>query len=164
MAVARRRARRESRANVILGIGIDAVDIARIERMFAEQAATACSSACSRADELDVSRRRRRCPAQHLAVRLAAKEAAYKALSGNELARGIGWRDIEVFSRPDGAPELRLHGRAAARFDELGATTIHVSLTHSVSDGRRRRNRRALMELRRLAYTAPGNPDIFPRQ
>ena len=70
-------------------------------------------------------------PAQHLAVRLAAKEAAYKALSGNELARGIGWRDVEVLSREDGAPELRLHGRAAERFVELGGETIHVSLTHS---------------------------------
>src|SRR5437764_4805529 len=71
--------------------------------------------------------------AQHLAVRLAAKEATYKALSGNELARGIGWRDVEVFSRPDGSPELRLHGRAADRFAELAATTIHVSLTHSAT-------------------------------
>jgi holo-[acyl-carrier protein] synthase len=70
-------------------------------------------------------------PAQHMAVRLAAKEAAYKALSGNDLARGIGWREVEVVTRADGAPELKLHGRAADRFAELGATSVHVSLTHS---------------------------------
>ena len=28
-------------------------------------------------------------------------------------------------------PELRLHGRAAARFAELSATAVHISLTHS---------------------------------
>jgi holo-[acyl-carrier protein] synthase len=72
-------------------------------------------------------------PAQHLAVRLAAKEAAYKALNGNELARAIGWREIEVFSRGDGSPELRLHGRASQRFVELGAASVHVSLTHSAT-------------------------------
>jgi len=70
-------------------------------------------------------------PAQHIAVRLAAKEAAYKALSGNDDARAIGWREIEVLSRSDGAPELRLHGRAASRFAELRGTAIHISLTHS---------------------------------
>lgn len=70
-------------------------------------------------------------PARHMAVRLAAKEATYKALAGNELARGIGWRDIEVCSVENGAPTLRLHGRAAIRFAELSAASIHVSLTHS---------------------------------
>ena len=145
---------------MIVGIGIDAVDIDRIERMFASK---------RRSDaQPPVQRRRARvslgegAPAQHLAVRLAAKEAAYKALSGNELARGIGWRDIEVFSRSDGSPELRLHGRAAARFAELGATTIHVSLTHSADDGNRGRNRRALMELRRTALHARRQSRYIP--
>jgi holo-[acyl-carrier protein] synthase len=64
-------------------------------------------------------------------VRIAAKEATYKALAGNDLARGIGWRDVEVFSRDDGAPQLRLHGHAATRYAELQATSIHISLTHS---------------------------------
>jgi phosphopantetheine--protein transferase-like protein len=73
-------------------------------------------------------------PAQHLAVRLAAKEAAYKALAGNDLARGIGWRDVEVITRlSDGAPSIRLHGRALERFQELGAQSVHVSLTHSLT-------------------------------
>ena len=87
-------------------------------------------------------------PAQHLAVRLAAKEAAYKALSGNDLARGIGWREIEVFSRADGAPELRLHGRAAQRFAELGGGDDSRLPDPQRHHGGRRRNRRALSELR----------------
>ena len=124
-----RRARRGTRAAVIVGIGTDAIDIARVERMLAknEQRMMERLFTVDEASFLTT----KTFPAQHMAVRLAAKEAAYKALSGNDLARGIGWREIEVFSQNDGSPRIRLHGRAAARFVELGATTIHVSLTHS---------------------------------
>ena len=116
---------------MIVGVGIDAVDIDRIERMFASKRERMLARLFSAAEIAFLSMKI--APAQHLAVRLAAKEATYKALSGNELARGIGWRDVEVFSRSDGAPELRLHGRAQARFVEMGATAIHVSLTHSAT-------------------------------
>jgi holo-[acyl-carrier protein] synthase len=116
---------------VIVGVGIDAVDIARIERMFSNKRERMLNRLFNASEVAFLSSKT--APAQHLAVRLAAKEAAYKALSGNELARGIGWRDVEVVSKPDGAPELRLHGRAAERFGELGASTIHVSLTHSAT-------------------------------
>jgi holo-[acyl-carrier protein] synthase len=116
---------------VIVGIGVDAVDIERIERMFASKSQRMLARLFSGAEVAYLATKV--APAQHLAVRLAAKEAAYKALSGNELARGIGWRDVEVLSRSDGSPELRLHGRAKERFTELSATTIHVSLTHSAT-------------------------------
>jgi len=116
---------------VILGLGIDAVDIGRVERMFADKRDRMLVRLFTE-DELSYVRGRP-APAQHLAARLAAKEAAYKALAGNELARGIGWRDVEVLLREDGAPELRMHGRAAQRFTELGALRAHVSLTHNES-------------------------------
>jgi holo-[acyl-carrier protein] synthase len=116
---------------MIVGIGIDAIDIDRIERMFADKGDRMLERLFT-SDELAFISIKV-APAQHLAVRLAAKEATYKALAGNELARGIGWRDVEVVSRADGAPELRLHGRAAQRFAELGATSAHLSLTHSIA-------------------------------
>ena len=116
---------------MIVGLGIDAVDIDRIDRMLADKGERMLERLFT-AGELSYFATKS-APGQHVAVRLAAKEAAYKALAGNELARGIGWRDVEVFSRPDGAPELRLHGRAAERYAELGATSVHVSLTHSAT-------------------------------
>ncbi len=116
---------------MIVGIGIDAVDIARIEKMIETRRDQMLSRLFSPGEAAYLSDKS--FPAQHMAVRLAAKEATYKALSGNELARGIGWRDVEVVTREDGSPELRLHGRAESRFLELGATSIHVSLTHSQS-------------------------------
>lgn len=114
---------------MIVGIGVDAVDIERIERMFADRGDRLLQRLLTDGEIAFV--KARAALAQHIAVRLAAKEAAFKALSGNELARHIGWRDIEVVSRDDGAPELHLHERAAQRFAELGASRIHVSLTHS---------------------------------
>ena len=116
---------------MIVGLGIDAVDIDRIDRMLADKGERMLNRLFT-PGELSYFATKS-APGQHVAVRLAAKEAAYKALAGNELARGIGWRDVEVFSRPDGAPELRLHGRAAERYAELGATSVNVSLTHSAT-------------------------------
>jgi holo-[acyl-carrier protein] synthase len=70
-------------------------------------------------------------PARQLAARVAAKEAAYKALSGNDLARAIGWRELEVVSRHGHGPILMLHGRAEERAAELGVVRVHLSITHS---------------------------------
>jgi holo-[acyl-carrier protein] synthase len=114
---------------MIVGLGIDAVEIDRVGRMYADKGERMLHRLFT-GDELSYIDGKT-APAQHLAVRLAAKEAAYKALSGNDLARGIGWRDVEVVSRADGSPYLRLHGHAEQRFRELSGTAIHVSLTHS---------------------------------
>ena len=68
--------------------------------------------------------------AQHLAVRLAAKEAGFKALAGTDAARAIGWKEIEVVGTQGGPPSLVFHGRAHARARELGVTNALVSLSH----------------------------------
>jgi holo-[acyl-carrier protein] synthase len=70
-------------------------------------------------------------PALHLAARIAAKEAAYKALSGDGRAAGVGWLDLEVVKHADGRPNLAFHGAAKKRFDALGVTRCHLSLTHA---------------------------------
>jgi holo-[acyl-carrier protein] synthase len=62
------------------------------------------------------------------AGRWAAKEAVSKVLGLG--VRGIGWRDIEIERLPTGQPAVRLHGRAAARADQLGVERVAVSITH----------------------------------
>jgi holo-[acyl-carrier protein] synthase len=62
------------------------------------------------------------------AGRWAAKEAVSKVLGLG--VRGIGWRDIEVERLPTGQPAIRLHGRAAARAEQLGMGRIALSITH----------------------------------
>jgi len=63
-----------------------------------------------------------------MAGRWAAKEAVSKVLGLG--VRGIGWRDIEVERLPTGQPSVRLHGRAAARAEQLGMGRIALSITH----------------------------------
>ena len=113
---------------MITGIGIDLVDIARVEKLLDAKGDRALRRLFT-ADEVSYALARP-LPAQHLAARLAAKEAAFKALAGNSLARGIGWKEIEVV-RGDERPTLVFHGRAAERVAELGVTNVWVSLTHS---------------------------------
>src|SRR6478736_5438722 len=63
-----------------------------------------------------------------LAGRWAAKEAVSKVLGLG--VRGIGWREIEIERLPTGQPAVRLHGRAAARAQQLGMDRVAVSISH----------------------------------
>ncbi|HWO88754.1 MAG TPA: holo-ACP synthase [Gemmatimonadales bacterium] len=65
-----------------------------------------------------------------LAGRLAAKEAAYKALCARGADLGIRWQHLEVIRLPDGRPELHLYGPALRRFEALGASSALLSLSH----------------------------------
>ncbi len=67
-----------------------------------------------------------------LAARFAAKEAVSKLLSvGIQHRDGVDWLDIEVLSGERGDPVLRLHGRAAARAEEMGLKQIAITLSHT---------------------------------
>lgn len=114
---------------MVVGIGLDLVEIARVERMIESLGDRMFDRLFSESEAAYI--RGKPLPAQHAAVRLAAKEAAFKALAGNELARRISWRDVEVVRDAQGIPSVRLHGAAEERARELHVTRIHVSLTHT---------------------------------
>jgi holo-[acyl-carrier protein] synthase len=114
---------------VIIGIGLDLVEIERVSRMVSINEERALKRLFT-FREVDYASRHAN-PARHYAARLAAKEAAYKALSGNDLARAVSWKDIEVVLRADGQPLIEFHGHAKRRATELGVTRAWVSLTHS---------------------------------
>jgi holo-[acyl-carrier protein] synthase len=116
---------------LIAGVGIDLVEIARVERLLDDKGERASARLFTDA-EVAYARGRAR-PGMHLAARLAAKEAAFKALAGSDDARLIGWREVEVAAHVGGVPQLRVHGRAAARATELGVTSTFLSLTHTDS-------------------------------
>ena len=113
---------------MIVGIGIDVIDLERVTRLLASKGDRAVKRLFTSQEAEFVARRTD--PVRHFAARLAAKEAAFKALAGNELARGIGWREIEVV-REDSHPALVLHGRAGRRAEELGLSRSWLTLTHS---------------------------------
>jgi holo-[acyl-carrier protein] synthase len=114
---------------VILGVGMDLVDIDRVERMLERHAERIVERLFTPGEAAYCAGKAR--PARHYAVRLAAKEAAFKALSGSDEARAIGWLEIEVVLDGHGRPSLALHGRAHARAMVLGVARSHISLSHS---------------------------------
>jgi holo-[acyl-carrier protein] synthase len=116
---------------MIVSVGIDLVDVARVERMLRAKGERALRRLCTDREAEYV--RSRHSSAASFAARLAAKEAAFKALSGTDESRGIGWRDIEVVSGLDRRPTLVLHGLAQRRAEQLGVTIMHLSITHTVS-------------------------------
>jgi len=115
----------------VVGLGVDVVDIARAEAMLAQHRKRVLERLLSPA-ELDYVTRMRH-PARHLAVRLAAKEAVYKALQSLPGARGVGWREIEVIHGDHGRPLIELHGLAKEMVATRSGSRVHVSLTHSES-------------------------------
>lgn len=114
---------------MILGIGMDIVEIERVRAMLESKGDRAlrrlftdseASYALGRGD-----------PIRHFAARIAAKEAAFKALAGSEQARAIAWREIEVRNEHDGRPQLLLYGGAARRAGELGTTRHLLTISHT---------------------------------
>jgi holo-[acyl-carrier protein] synthase len=116
-------------AVAVIGLGVDVVDIARAEAMLAPHRIRVLERLLTEPERDYVLRMRY--PARHLAVRLAAKEAVYKALQSLPGARAVGWREIEVEREVQGRPRIRLHGTAAELVDKHGRPRIHVSLSHS---------------------------------
>ena len=114
---------------MIIGIGIDLVDIVRAARLVEGRDERQLGRLFT-FREIDYARRHAD-PARHFAARLAAKEAAFKAMAGNELARAVGWRDIEVVSLADGRPTLEFHGHGRRRIEQLGCVQAMITLTHS---------------------------------
>src|SRR6266850_162976 len=112
-----------------VGVGVDLVEVSRARAMLADKGAHVFDRLLTPA-EAEYCRSRPD-PAEHVAVRLAAKEAVYKALQGSDAARGIGWRDIEVTRAPDGRPDVLLTGIAERRAKELRVKRVLLSLSHT---------------------------------
>jgi holo-[acyl-carrier protein] synthase len=113
---------------MIRGIGIDTVQLERIARVHAEYGEKFLARILTDAEREYVARWAD--PVPRIAGRFAAKEACMKAL-GTGWGDGVRWRDIEVRRGPAGAPVANLSGRAAERLTELGASRVHVTITHS---------------------------------
>ena len=112
-----------------LGLGVDLVEVQRVSAIIADKGSRVFERLLTAAERAYCESRPD--PATHVAVRLAAKEAVYKALQGSDQARGIGWQEIEVVRAPDGQPGVMLRGGAAERAASLGVGRVLLSLTHT---------------------------------
>jgi len=111
---------------MIIGIGIDIIEVPRVEQALARHA---FRERVFTPQEQAYCEGRGRQKAQSYAARFAAKEAALKAL-GTGLRQGT-LQEVEVIVDELGKPEVRLGGCFAERAQELGVEKIFVSLTHT---------------------------------
>jgi holo-[acyl-carrier protein] synthase len=111
---------------MIVGVGIDLTPISRMAEALRRHGGRFEARVFTDGERADC--RTAAAPAQHFAARFAAKEAAVKACP---VLRGQRWHDVEVVREADGKPRLRLHGAAAEAVASLGASRLHVSLSHA---------------------------------
>ena len=113
---------------MIKGIGVDSIELHRIERVYrhyGERFLNRIFAPEERAYSL-----RYKDPIPRLAARFAAKEACMKAL-GTGWNNGVRWRDIVVVNSPIGKPEIKLYGKAHKYAELQAVANIHLSITHS---------------------------------
>jgi len=109
---------------VVVGLGVDVCDIARIRRALERPTGERFKARIFTPGERAYCEQRRRGRFASYAARFAAKEAAMKAL-------GTGrWQDVEVVRPPNGPPALVLHGRAAAIARRRGIRRWLLALSH----------------------------------
>jgi holo-[acyl-carrier protein] synthase len=103
---------------VIVGVGIDVVDVARFAHSLERTPALRTRLFVAAERGLAV---------RSLAARFAAKEALAKALGAPP---GLRWTDAEVRTASGGSPSLHVAGTVAAAAGRLGVARWHVSLSH----------------------------------
>jgi holo-[acyl-carrier protein] synthase len=113
--------------SAVARVGVDLVDTELFRGRFEGRDDVLREVFCE--EELAYCQGQRR-PWPHLAARLAAKEAAFKAL-GSGLAGAMTWRDVEVTRDAAGAPGLAFHGATAAALAREGLHESRVSLSHT---------------------------------
>ena len=111
---------------MVLGLGIDIIEIARVkksidsygdkflEKVYTEGEINYCNSKFNKY--------------QHYAARFAAKEAVYKALASG-WKEGLRWKDIEIQNDTSGMPSIKPLGKLKSFL--TGDTQLRISISHS---------------------------------
>ncbi|MBN2982049.1 holo-ACP synthase [Cohnella algarum] len=119
---------------MIVGIGLDLVELQRMEGILAGQAGERFVARVL----TDAEQERYRALPQRRAVefaagRFAVKEAVVKAL-GCGIGAAVGFRDIEVLPDAGGKPVCSVSARAWERLGlAAGERIVHVAITHERS-------------------------------
>ncbi len=116
----------EIASNSPMYVGIDIIEIKRIERLFSANEHFLRRIYTEK--EVEYCRQRKN-KYQHFAARFASKEAMFKAL-GTGWAGKMKWTDIELLNDAKGRPYVNLYGRVKELADEKQISNISVSLSH----------------------------------
>jgi holo-[acyl-carrier protein] synthase len=110
---------------MISGIGIDIIDIPRIEHSIAQYGDIFLTKLFTENEILYC--KSKQFPTQHFAARFAAKEAFSKAVSTGWSGE-FEWKNVEVKNDPAGKPDFILYGKTA---ETLQGYSVFLSMSHS---------------------------------
>jgi holo-[acyl-carrier protein] synthase len=111
---------------MVLGVGVDLVDVARFERAATRHGEGFVDRILTPEEIADCARTRR--PFEQQAVRFAAREALVKAL-GTGLVGGMSWRDMRVVAgAAPGVFTVEICGGVRETAEALGVRRVHVAL------------------------------------
>jgi holo-[acyl-carrier protein] synthase len=113
---------------VILGVGIDIIEVARIQSSY-ERFGERFLNRILHPNEIGYCLSHR-LPGPFLAARFAAKEAISKAF-GTGIGAQLGWQDMEVGRKDSGEPFVILHQRGQILVRERNARVVLISLSHT---------------------------------
>jgi holo-[acyl-carrier protein] synthase len=113
---------------VIVGIGIDIVEIEKIQRAMVRRGERLKNRTFTPMEIQYCEERANKY--QHYAARFAAKEAVFKAISTG-WRQGVAWTDVEVSNELSGKPDLFLKGKTLEFANKLGANKYWLSLSHT---------------------------------
>jgi len=113
---------------VILGLGTDLVEVARISKSIAAYGDKFTHRVFTQGERIYSESKAN--SAERYAARFAAKEAVMKAL-GTGWGGGVSWTQIEVVNNGEGRPALLLHDAAGAIAGRMGVKRTWLSLTHT---------------------------------
>jgi holo-[acyl-carrier protein] synthase len=105
---------------MIVGVGIDIIEVDRIARLAGKSARFLERIFTPREIEYCSKKKNKH---QNFAARFAAKEAFFKALG-----RRVGWKDVELINRPSGQPDLEIKAGIPQPFEQ-----VYVSVSHLVA-------------------------------
>ncbi|ACB83898.1 holo-ACP synthase [Natranaerobius thermophilus] len=112
---------------MIIGLGVDIIEIARIKKVYNKFPWKFVNKLFSDREQKKLMTLHN--PNEYISGRFAAKEAVAKAFG-----TGIGqvrWKDIEILTADEGYPVVNLHGEALNKAEELGVTKVYLSISHS---------------------------------
>ncbi len=111
-----------------MGLGCDVIEVDRvrgvmerqgqrfIDRVFTEEEKTYCLSMAH--------------PHKHFAARFAAKEAVSKTFTTG-IGKELGWKSVSIYHGERHEPLVRLDEKGMELLKQVGATHVHVSLSHT---------------------------------
>ena len=116
---------------MIVGHGIDLIDIRRVEKTINKFGNRFINRIFTKGEIIRSDNRNKRI--ESYAKRFAAKEACSKAL-GTGFRSGVYWRDIEVVNEKSGKPILKLTGGAYKRLKKIIPNDNNYNISLSITD------------------------------